>query len=142
MSSKKITFVSVSREADEKRKILNKPIDELEISVRATTACRFLNIKTLGELVQKSEGEILRAPNCGRKTLNEFKEIVQDTGFSLGYKSHDNFMVWKIHNTIDDDLLPGAVFSKQDILKFLDEKKYDEYEIVMRQEKGAEIYVN
>ena len=142
MSSKKITFVSINREADTKRNILNRPFQELDLTVRALTACRIMNIKTIGDLAKLSEGEMLRAPNCGRKTLNEFREVLEGVGLRFGYKVKDNFMVLKIQNTVDNNLLPGKVIEKQDILKFFDEKKYDEYEIVMRQEQGAELYVN
>ena len=142
MSSKKITFVSINREADTKRNILNRPFQELDLTVRALTACRIMNIKTIGDLAKLSEGEMLRAPNCGRKTLNELKEVLEGMGLRFGYKVKDNFMVLKIQNTVDNNLLPGKVIEKQDILKFFDEKKYDEYEIVMRQEQGAELYVN
>ena len=142
MSSRKITFVSINREADTKRNILNRPFQELDLTVRALTACRIMNIKTIGDLAKLSEGEMLRAPNCGRKTLNELKEVLEGMGLRFGYKVKDNFMVLKIQNTVDNNLLPGKVIEKQDILKFFDEKKYDEYEIVMRQEQGAELYVN
>ena len=142
MSNKKITFVSINREADTKRIILNKPFEELDLTVRALTTCRLMNIKTIGDLAKLSEGEILKAPNCGRKTLNELKEVLEGMGLRFGYKVKDNFMVWKIQNTVDNNLLPGKVIEKQDILKFFDEKKYDEYEIIMRQEKEAEIYAD
>ena len=142
MSNKKITFVSINREADKKREILNKSIDELDLTTRASSICKLDNITTIGDLAKLSEGEMLRAPNCGRKTLNEFREVLEGVGLRFGYKVKGNFMVLKIQNTVDNNLLPGKVIEKQDILKFFDEKKYDEYEIVMRQEKEAEIYAD
>ena len=61
-------------------------VDELELSVRSTNCLQNANIKLVGELVQKSEGEILRTKNFGRKSLKEIKEILADMGLSLGMR--------------------------------------------------------
>jgi DNA-directed RNA polymerase subunit alpha len=58
------------------RNLLRK-VDELELSVRSANCLKNDNIVYIGDLVQKSEGEMLRTPNFGRKSLNESKEVLQ-----------------------------------------------------------------
>jgi DNA-directed RNA polymerase subunit alpha len=65
---------------------LNRSVEELELSVRAYNCLKNANIQTIGELVQKSEQEMLRTKNFGRKSLNEIKEILTTMGLSLGMK--------------------------------------------------------
>lgn len=65
---------------------LNRRVDELELSVRSANCLQNANIRYIGELVQKSEPEMLRTKNFGRKSLNEIKEILTDMGLSLGMK--------------------------------------------------------
>jgi len=65
---------------------LNKSVDEMELSVRSYNCLKNANIKTIGELVQKTESEMLKTKNFGRKSLNEIKEILGDMGLSLGMK--------------------------------------------------------
>lgn len=65
---------------------LNKRVDELELSVRSANCLQNANIKYIGELVQKSEGEMLKTKNFGRKSLNEIKEILSEMGLGLGMK--------------------------------------------------------
>lgn len=65
---------------------LNKRVDELELSVRSANCLQNANIKFIGELVMKSEGEMLKTKNFGRKSLNEIKEILSEMGLSLGMK--------------------------------------------------------
>ena len=65
------------------RNLLRK-VDELELSVRSANCLKNDNIIYIGDLVQKSEGEMLRTPNFGRKSLNEIKEVLQQMGLSLG----------------------------------------------------------
>ena len=60
---------------------LLKKVEELELSVRSANCLKNDNIVYIGDLVQKSEGEMLRTPNFGRKSLNEIKEVL--TGMSL-----------------------------------------------------------
>ena len=71
----------------ELNKNLFRSVHELELSVRAANCLKNANIKTIAELVQKSEGEMLRTKNFGRKSLNEIKEILSDMGLSLGMKT-------------------------------------------------------
>jgi DNA-directed RNA polymerase subunit alpha len=65
---------------------LDRTVDELELSVRSCNCLRNANIKTLRELVQKTEGEMLKTKNFGRKSLNEIKEILSGMGLSLGMR--------------------------------------------------------
>jgi DNA-directed RNA polymerase subunit alpha len=65
---------------------LNRSIDELELSVRSYNCLKNANIRTIGELVQKTEAEMLKTKNFGRKSLNEIKEMLAQMGLSLGMK--------------------------------------------------------
>jgi len=65
------------------RNLLRK-VDELELSVRSANCLKNDNIIYIGDLVQKSEGEMLRTPNFGRKSLNEIKEVLTQMGLNLG----------------------------------------------------------
>jgi DNA-directed RNA polymerase subunit alpha len=65
---------------------LFKPVDSLELTVRAQNCLENANIKFIGELVTKSEGEMLKTPNFGKKSLNEIKDILLEMGLSLGMK--------------------------------------------------------
>ena len=65
---------------------LYRGVNELELSVRAANCLRNANIRWIGELVQKSEQEMLKTKNFGRKSLNESKEILQEMGLQLGTK--------------------------------------------------------
>lgn len=70
---------------------LLKPVSELELSVRSANCLQNANIKYIYELVSKTEGEMLRTKNFGRKSLNEIKEILASMGLGLGMKI-DNVM--------------------------------------------------
>jgi len=65
---------------------LFRSVDELELSVRSANCLKHANIKLIGDLVQKTEAEILATKNFGRKSLNEIKEILGEMGLSLGMK--------------------------------------------------------
>jgi DNA-directed RNA polymerase subunit alpha len=65
---------------------LFRTVDELELSVRSANCLKNADIKYIGELVQKSEGEMLKTKNFGRKSLNEIKEMLTEMGLSLGMK--------------------------------------------------------
>jgi DNA-directed RNA polymerase subunit alpha len=65
---------------------LLKNVDELELSVRSANCLKNANIKTIHELIQKTEGEMLRTKNFGRKSLNEIKEVLSTMGLSFGMK--------------------------------------------------------
>ena len=65
---------------------LNRKVDELELSVRSANCLQNANIRYIGELCIKTEGDMLRTKNFGRKSLNEIKEILSEMGLSLGMK--------------------------------------------------------
>ena len=65
---------------------LDKSVEELELSVRSYNCLKNANIRTIRELVQKTEGEMLKTKNFGRKSLNEIKEILATMGLSLGMR--------------------------------------------------------
>lgn len=69
---------------------LNKSVDELELSVRSYNCLKNANIRTIGELVIKSEAEMLKTKNFGRKSLNEIKEILSSMGLGLGMRLDDH----------------------------------------------------
>jgi DNA-directed RNA polymerase subunit alpha len=78
---------AVSHVDDEKgkmRDLLSRSVDELELSVRSSNCLKNANIKTIGDLVTKSEAEMLKYRNFGRKSLNEIKEIITEMGLELG----------------------------------------------------------
>jgi len=72
-----------------KNENLNRSVEELELSVRSYNCLKNANIQTIGELVQKTEAEMLKTKNFGRKSLNEIKEILGTMGLSLGMKIDD-----------------------------------------------------
>ena len=78
---------------EKKQKILTnmaKCVEELEVSVRSYNCLKNANIQTIAELVQKTDGEMLRTRNFGRKSLNEIKEILEDMGLHLGMKVEED----------------------------------------------------
>ena len=77
----------VAQEAiTEINKNLLRSVNELELSVRAANCLKNANIKTIADLVQKTESDMLRTKNFGKKSLNEIKEILAEMGLSLGMK--------------------------------------------------------
>ncbi|HEY3742344.1 MAG TPA: DNA-directed RNA polymerase subunit alpha [Bryobacteraceae bacterium] len=66
--------------------VLSRSVEELELSVRSYNCLKNANIQTIGDLVQKTEGEMLRTKNFGRKSLNEIKEILGGLGLGFGMK--------------------------------------------------------
>ena len=74
------------RGLDKQNEILNRSVEELELSVRSYNCLKNANIQTIAELVQKTEAEMLRTKNFGRKSLNEIKEILANMGLSLGMR--------------------------------------------------------
>jgi DNA-directed RNA polymerase subunit alpha len=81
--------VPKTQEIEETSKLnenLFKSVDELELSVRSANCLKNADIRYIGDLVQKTEAEMLKTKNFGRKSLNEIKEILQEMGLSLGMK--------------------------------------------------------
>ena len=77
---------SDDRKPEIRNENLNRSVEELELSVRSYNCLKNANIQTIGELVQKTEAEMLKTKNFGRKSLNEIKEILSSMGLSLGMK--------------------------------------------------------
>lgn len=89
-----LIFEEVEAKPQEPKSRMNenlfRRIDEIELSVRSANCLENADIKFIGELVQKTEAEMLRTKNFGRKSLNEIKEILSEMGLGLGIKL-DNF---------------------------------------------------
>src|ERR1700744_785222 len=93
---------------------LNRSVEELELSVRSYNCLKNANIQTIGELVQKTEPEMLKTKNFGRKSLNEIKEILSSMGLSLGMKidEHGNAVPGPTSNVP----LPASAYGPDDQL--------------------------
>ncbi len=76
----------VDRDAERMADNLKRSVEELELSVRSYNCLKNADIKTIGDLVQKTEAEMLKTKNFGRKSLNEIKEILAEMGLSFGMK--------------------------------------------------------
>ena len=66
--------------------ILLRPVDELELTVRSANCLKAENIYYIGDLIQRTENELLKTPNLGRKSINEIKEVLASRGLTLGMK--------------------------------------------------------
>jgi len=66
--------------------VLLRPVDDLELTVRSANCLKAENIYYIGDLIQRSETELLKTPNLGRKSLNEIKEVLASRGLTLGMK--------------------------------------------------------
>ena len=82
----------VSEEQNKLRKLLNMSVNELELSVRAANCLYNANITTVGELALKTEQEMLKYRNFGKKSLNEIKEKLEALGLSLGMKFDERLL--------------------------------------------------
>jgi len=86
----KEAYYPIEEPEEEARPELNpnlyRSVDELELSVRSVNCLRNMDIRLIGELVQKTEPELLKTKNFGRKSLNEIKEVLSDLGLDLGMK--------------------------------------------------------
>jgi DNA-directed RNA polymerase subunit alpha len=81
-----MTIFGDREESETLNENLFRSVDELELSVRSANCLKHANIKLIGDLVQKTEAEILATKNFGRKSLNEIKEILAEMGLSLGMR--------------------------------------------------------
>ena len=79
--------------------IMLRPVDELELTVRSANCLKAENANYIGDLVQKTEVELLRTPNLGKKSLNEIKAVLESHGLSLGMEL-DN---WPPKELISDE---------------------------------------
>ena len=82
----------VSEEQNKLRKLLNMSVNEIELSVRAANCLNNANITTVGELAMKTEQEMLKYRNFGKKSLNEIKEKLEALGLSLGMKFDERLL--------------------------------------------------
>jgi DNA-directed RNA polymerase subunit alpha len=74
----------VNEESERMKELLERSVEELELSVRSSNCLKAANIKTLGELVTKSESDMLKYRNFGRKSLKEIADILDGMGLHLG----------------------------------------------------------
>jgi DNA-directed RNA polymerase subunit alpha len=90
VTEEEVEFESESKEVSEEqnrlRKLLNMSVNEIELSVRAANCLNNANITSVGELALKSEQEMLKYRNFGKKSLNEIKDKLEQLGLSLGMK--------------------------------------------------------
>jgi len=84
--------VEVSEEQNKLRKLLNMSVNEIELSVRAANCLNNANITTVGELAMKSEQEMLKYRNFGKKSLSEIKAKLEQLGLSLGMKFDERLL--------------------------------------------------
>jgi len=100
------------------KELFARPVDELELSVRSGNCLKASNIRTLGDLVQRSESEMLRFRNFGKKSLNEISEILQRHGLHFGMNvkkrngeyellDRDELRRLELHFEDDEELLEG-----------------------------------
>ncbi len=96
VNEEEIEFETVGKEVSEEqnrlRKLLNMSVNEIELSVRAANCLNNANITTVGELAMKSEQEMLKYRNFGKKSLNEIKSKLEQLGLSLGMKIDERLM--------------------------------------------------
>ena len=76
-----------ARSAQQFDPILLRPVDELELTVRSANCLKAENIYYIGDLIQRTENELLKTPNLGRKSLNEIKEVLASRGLTLGHEA-------------------------------------------------------
>lgn len=81
--------------------ILLRPVDDLELTVRSANCLKVENIYYIGDLIQRTEAELLRTPNLGRKSLNEIKEVLASRELTLGMKL-DNWPPSNLENITKD----------------------------------------
>jgi DNA-directed RNA polymerase subunit alpha len=77
---------SAGRSSTQFDPVLLRPVDELELTVRSANCLKAENIYYIGDLIQRTENELLKTPNLGRKSLNEIKEVLASRGLTLGMK--------------------------------------------------------
>ncbi len=99
---------------------LYRSVEELELSVRSANCLQNANIKYIYELVQKTEAEMLKTKNFGRKSLNEIKDILSEMGLSLGMKLDGFVAPTQPPKPVDSDVDENRIMS--------DRKKADEFE--------------
>jgi DNA-directed RNA polymerase subunit alpha len=79
--------------------VLMRPVDELELTVRSANCLKAENINYIGDLIQRTEVELLRTPNLGKKSLTEIKEVLESHGLALGLRVEN----WPPPSLVADD---------------------------------------
>jgi DNA-directed RNA polymerase subunit alpha len=97
------TSEEVSQENTRLKKMLNMSVNEIELSVRAANCLNNANITTVGQLAMKTEAEMLKYRNFGKKSLNEIKEKLQQLGLSLGMKFESGLVEPSLAGDRNDD---------------------------------------
>ena len=92
------TQAAAAEAADEVDPILLRPVDDLELTVRSANCLKAENIYYIGDLVQRTEVELLKTPNLGKKSLTEIKDVLASRGLSLGMRLEN----WP-HASLKDD---------------------------------------
>lgn len=92
----------VDTEREDLRRKLNMSVNEIELSVRAANCLNNANITTVGELAQKTEAEMLKYRNFGKKSLNEIKQKISDLGLALGMTFDNDLLKPPAESTIDE----------------------------------------
>lgn len=90
-------------EEEEVDPVLLRPVDDLELTVRSANCLKAENIYYIGDLVQRTEVELLKTPNLGKKSLTEIKDVLATKGLSLGMRLEN----WPPESLRDDDRLMG-----------------------------------
>jgi DNA-directed RNA polymerase subunit alpha len=103
------TLSSDERKPEIRNENLNRSVEELELSVRSYNCLKNANIQTIGELVQKSEAEMLKTKNFGRKSLNEIKEILASMGLSLGMKIDEQGNAIPVQTSASNNTPPATL---------------------------------
>ena len=127
---KKVKVIEVDAVNGEER-----TVDELELSVRSINCLKLLNILTVEDLVQKTEGELIRSPNFGRKSLNEIKEVLKTMNLELNSRIR-KFLVLSTINTFEVEV--GKLYNKSELIKFLINKNI-EFEVIPTQAKEVQL---
>ena len=95
------TQAAAAEAADEVAPILLRPVDDLELTVRSANCLKAENIYYIGDLVQRTEVELLKTPNLGKKSLTEIKDVLASRGLSLGMRLEN----WPPASLKDDERL-------------------------------------
>ncbi len=93
------------QEEEEVDPVLLRPVDDLELTVRSANCLKAENIYYIGDLVQRTEVELLKTPNLGKKSLTEIKDVLASKGLSLGMRLEN----WPPESLRDDDRLIGKL---------------------------------
>src|SRR5690554_76010 len=93
------------QEEEEVDPVLLRPVDDLELTVRSASCLKAENIYYIGDLVQRTEVELLKTPNLGKKSLTEIKDVLASKGLSLGMRLEN----WPPESLHDDDRLMGKL---------------------------------